>query len=315
MSRFFVDPSQVGPDVITIEDKNDLRHMDRVLRLKAGDSVDISDGDQWEYRTQILSLDREQACLKILDKQKCATEPRIRITLYQGIPKQGKMETIVQKCVELGVYRIVPVFMDRTVVVDKGNFGKKIDRWQKVSAEAVKQCRRGIIPEVTEAVRMPQVLEALGKPPEDRPEPLDGENPDAARKTSGKPDAKAGYDLVLIPYENEEGTTIKDVLRQTCDPAGVDGIKMGRQAMPDHAGFDAGENPIKTEYRDSSDNHRAAEFRDIALLIGPEGGFSRQEVDAVIAAGGRSVSLGRTTLRTETAGMAALAMIMYELEL
>lgn len=262
MSRFFVEPAQIGMDTITIEDAGDLKHMGKVLRLRPGDQVDVSDGNEWEYRAEILSLDREEAVLKILDKQKCAAEPKVQVTLYQGIPRQGKMETIIQKCVELGVRRIVPVFMDRTVVTDKGNFGKKISRWQKVSAEAVKQCRRGIIPEVSEAVNMSRVLEELA----------DREQPGA-------------YDLVLIPYENEQGTTIKDVLRVGAPDAEIP------TAAPQNS-------PVR-----------------IAVLIGPEGGFSDAEVEQVIAAGGRSVTLGRTTLRTETAGMAAIAMIMYELEL
>ena len=252
MSRFFVVPEQIGANTIDIEDRGDLHHMKKVLRLQPGDEVDISDGQTWEYRARIDLLEADFAQLTILDKQSFATEPSLEVTLYQGIPKQGKMETIIQKCVELGVHRIVPVFMDRTVVVDKGNFGKKIDRWQKVSAEAVKQCKRGIIPEVAEAIRMPQVLAEL---------------------------QHREYDLVLLPYENEEGTTIKDVLR---------------------------------EHTVASDHTRP---KRIAVLIGPEGGFSDAEVAAVTAAGGRSVTLGRTTLRTETAGMAALAMIMYELEL
>lgn len=283
MSRFFVAPEQIGANTIEIEDRGDLHHMKKVLRLQPGDEVDISDGQTWEYRARIDLLEADFAQLTILDKQSFATEPSVEVTLYQGIPKQGKMETIIQKCVELGVHRIVPVFMDRTVVVDKGNFGKKIDRWQKVSAEAVKQCKRGIIPEVAEAMRMPQVLtelqhqgvqplEGAGQPLGEADQPLDGREEIPA----GCGD---GYDLVLLPYENEEGTTIKDVLR---------------------------------EYTVTSDHTRP---KRIAVLIGPEGGFSDAEVEAVTAAGGRSVTLGRTTLRTETAGMAALAMIMYELEL
>lgn len=252
MSRFFVSPEQIGGRMITIEDRNDLHHMKKVLRLKPGDEVDISDSQQWEYHAKIIELNDEIATLQILDRQSFAAEPRTRITLYQGIPKQGKMETIVQKTVELGVFRIVPVFMERTVVVDKGNFARKIDRWNKVSAEAVKQCRRGIVPEVSPAIRMPQALEEL---------------------------QQCGYDLILIPYEDERGTTIKEVLRE-------------------YTGADA-----------------PAEAGNVAVLIGPEGGFSEAEVAAVTGAGGRSVSLGRTTLRTETAGMAAIAMIMYELEL
>ena len=252
MSRFFTDPANIGANTITIDNTDDLHHMMKVLRLKEGDEVDVSDGVQWEYRARIESLSREEAELLILDKQAFASEPSVEVTLFQGIPKQGKMETIVQKCVELGVHRIVPVFMDRTVVVDRGNFGKKIDRWNKVSAEAVKQCRRGIVPHVADPVKTVDMLR-------------DSDN-------SGTPDMLEEFDLVLLPYENEKGTTIKDVLRQV-----------------------------------------AAEH--IAVIIGPEGGFSDEEALAIIGAGGKSVSLGRTILRTETAGMAALAMIMYELEL
>ena len=146
---------------------------------------------------------------------------------------------------ELGVHAIVPVFMERTVVVDKGNFGKKQDRWQKISDEAVKQCKRGIIPEVGSAV-----------------------------KFSGMLDVLPNYDLILFPYENEENRTIKDCLRQiTCLPETV------------------------------------------AIIIGPEGGFSDKEARTLDEAGAERVSLGKTILRTETAGPAALAMTMYELEL
>ena len=254
MSRFFVAPSQVGASVITIEDRGDLHHMMKVLRLQPGDEVEISDGEKWEYQARIDTLDADCAALTILDKQSFSAEPNVRVTLYQGVPKQGKMETIVQKCTELGIHRIVPVFMDRTVVVDRGKFGKKVERWQKVAAESVKQCKRGRIPEIAQAMRMPQVLEELSGP--------------------------GAWDLILLPYENEEGRTIKDVLRLAADK-------------------------WKTETGGP----------EIAVLIGPEGGFSDAEVEAITAAGGHSVTLGKTTLRTETAGMAALAMIMYELEL
>ena len=261
MSRFFVDPEDIGNNLIIIRSADDLHHMMKVLRLKEGDEVDISDGVCWEYRARIESLARDEAELTILDKMAFASEPSVEVTLFQGIPKQGKMETIVQKCVELGVHRIVPVFMDRTVVVDRGNFGRKVDRWNKVSAEAVKQCRRGIIPEVTAPVKMSDLLAGrMG----DSPFPFDE------------------FDMVLFPYENEKGLTIKDALR------GAEDGENGAEASP---------------------------LKSVAVIIGPEGGFSDEEALAVIAAGGVSVSLGRTILRTETAGMAALAMIMYELEM
>ena len=259
MSRFFVAPEDVGAEYITIENEEDLHHMNKVLRLKAGDEIDVSDGDMWEYHGKILSLEPEYCQVEILDKQKFSAEPETKITLFQGIPKQGKMELIVQKAVELGASGIVPVFMDRT---DKGNFGKKIQRWQKVSNEAVKQCKRGIIPQIENAIKMPEVIQRF-----------------------------AGFDLVLFPYENEDGTTIKEVLRP---------LAGGSDAEASTAADNAG---------------KLARLENIAIIIGPEGGFSEKEAQQIVEAGGKSVSLGKTTLRTETAGLAAIAMTLYELEL
>ncbi len=245
MSRFFVSREAVKADYIEITDKEDIKHICRVLRLGAGDKLEVSDSGEFEYETEILSAGPEMVTVKVLDKQRFAREPEIRVTLFQGVPKHGKMESIIQKSVELGVYSIVPVFTKSTVVADKQGFEKKLDRWNKISAEAVKQCKRGIIPEIEMNVSFSQMLDRL-----------------------------EGYDLVLFPYENEDEVTIKDVLRNLTEP-----------------------------------------IKDVALIIGPEGGFSDEEADKVTALKGRSVSLGKTILRTETAGPAALAMIMYELEM
>ena len=84
----------------------------------------------FDYQVEIIKIMSTEITCKILDKQKFAKEPSTKVTLFQGIPKQGKMELIVQKNVEIGIMKIVPVFMDRTVVVDKGNFSKKIERWK-----------------------------------------------------------------------------------------------------------------------------------------------------------------------------------------
>lgn len=245
MSRFFVDAADVGEKNILIRSKEDIRHIGKVLRLKEGSIIEVSDSAQWEYTAEILFAGEDGVEAKILDKQKFAREPQIQVTLFQGIPKQSKMETIVQKSVELGVSSIVPVFMERTVVVDKGNFSKKRDRWQKIASEAVKQCRRGIIPEIGREVKFAQMKEQL-----------------------------KAFDLILFPYENETGRTMKDCLRNL-------------QEKPER----------------------------VALIIGPEGGFSDKEAGELKTLGAECVSLGKTILRTETAGPAALAMVMYELEL
>ena len=245
--RLFTDAANIGDKYIKITDKGDIKHMIKVMRLAEGDSVDVSDSMEWEYKTEIVSIDADEVLLSIVDKQKFAREPETRVTLFQGVPKAGKMETIIQKCVELGVYAIVPVFMERTVVVEKGNFGKKLDRWQKISDEAVKQCKRGVIPQIEEQCSFKEMLPQL-----------------------------ADFDLILFPYENETGYSIKDCLRN-----------------------------IPSDQKPET----------VAIVIGPEGGFSDKEATLMDEAGAARVTLGKTILRTETAGMAALAMTMYELEL
>ncbi len=245
MHRFFVRPSDVDGAHIHLRDADDLHHLRHVLRLGAGDEVDISDGAFWEYRAVIESVTAGEALLRITDKQAFGREPRLQVTLYQGIPKAGKMEDIIRKCVELGVSAIVPVRMARTVAAEAGNFEKKRTRWQRISEEAGKQCRRGRIPPVRQVVTLREILPEL-----------------------------ATYDLVLFPYENERERSIKACLRQV-----------------------------------------GGDCRHVAILIGPEGGFADEEAAMLDAAGAVRVSLGRTILRTETAGPAALAMTMYELEL
>ena len=294
MSKFFVDPSAVSGAHIYMEDKDDLHHLRKVLRARPGMELDISDGDCWEYRTCLEELTEDCATLKILDKQKFATEPATRVTLYQGVPKASKMETVIQKTVEMGVDTIVPVFMERTVVVEKGNFGKKLDRWQKIAAEAVKQCKRGIIPRVAESYDVDRMLAEL-----------------------------SNYDMIICPYENEDGLTIKDFLRGAAGAPGQDyaGAGHGSVSASETTGS-AGDPAASHGSVSASETTGSAgamapgpQARRIALIIGPEGGFSDGEIERLKAAGAATVTLGKTILRTETAGMAALAMIMYELEL
>lgn len=245
MNRFFTDPSNIGDKTIKITDKQDIQHISKVLRLHEGDKIEVSDSEKWEYIAEISYIDKECVEALIVDKQKFTNEPFTKVTLFQGVPKQGKMELIIQKNVELGVHEIVPVFTDRCVVTDNGKMSKKIERWQKVSDEAVKQCKRGIIPRVGDDITFKEMLDLLD-----------------------------GFDLVLFPYENEDDRSIKDALR-------------GLTEKPEH----------------------------VAVIIGPEGGFSDKEAETLKAMETECVTLGKTTLRTETAGMAAVSMIMYELEL
>ncbi len=247
--RIFVNPEMIDDNFVKITDKGDIHHITRVMRLAEGARVDVSDKTEWEYECEIFSMEQDEIAAKILSKKKFEREPNTLITLYQGIPKSGKMESIIQKSVELGIYEIVPFWSERTVVIDKGKFDKKIERWQKISDEAVKQCKRGIIPEILPDIKLKDLVSDL----------ING---------------AVKYDIVLLAYENEEGATIKS-------------------------------------YIESLD----VKPKTVAVIIGPEGGIAETEARALVDAGAVSVSLGKTILRTETAGPAATAMLMYALEL
>lgn len=131
----------------------DAKHISSVLRMKAGELLVLCDGEKNDFLCKIVSAEKELAQLEILEQRKNKAEPDVRITLYQCLPKGDKFDFIVQKAVELGVHRIVPVISKRCVSrPDSKSAAKKVSRWQKISEEAAKQCGRGIIPEIDSLV-------------------------------------------------------------------------------------------------------------------------------------------------------------------
>ena len=220
---------------------DDVKHIAKVLRLKPGDVVQLCDGNGSECEAVINSIAPDAVTFATQPWRSSVSEPRTRVVIFQCLPKAGKMETIIQKCVELGADGFVPVQSERCVVVLKPPYDGRIERWQRVSEEAAKQSRRGRIPQIA--------------------------RPCALNKLSFD-----GFQTVLVAYENENTVSLKAALQAA---NGTDSV---------------------------------------ALLIGPEGGFSDAEIDWLTAHGAQSVSLGPRILRTETAGMAALAQILYEVE-
>ena len=244
MQHFFVTPSQVKDDLIFIEG-SDVNHMKNVLRMRIGEEVTISDGNNRQYLCEIKEYESGQAILHIVEEMNTDTELPAKIYLFQGLPKQDKMELIVQKCVELGVYSVIPVATKRCVVkLDDKKAKKKIERWQQIAESAAKQAGRGVIPEVLNVMSLKEAL-AFSKV----------------------------LDVVLVPYELAEGMKeTKQIISE---------IKPGQS---------------------------------VGIFIGPEGGFEREEVEAAIAAGAKSITLGKRILRTETAGLTTLSVLMFHLE-
>ena len=117
MRRFFTEPQNIKENLIEIFE--DSRHIEKVLRMTTGDRVLVFDGTGTEYEAELISIEKNICRAKVLNKSISLSEPKTQITLYQGLPKSGKMELIIQKAVELGVCRIVPVIMDRCVRVHR----------------------------------------------------------------------------------------------------------------------------------------------------------------------------------------------------
>ncbi|HBC92872.1 MAG TPA: 16S rRNA (uracil(1498)-N(3))-methyltransferase [Pelotomaculum sp.] len=241
MPRFFISPEQIKAGRVTITGP-DVAHIVKVLRLGPGDTLTVLDGRGMVYEAVIEHADRESVICAVMSESNAGRAPMLRITLVQGLPKNDKMDLIVQKATELGVYRLIPLICDRSVVRMAGDKPlHRLERWQRIAREAAKQCRRPDVPEVL--------------PPAGWEEAL-----------AGMPENTAA----VIPWEEENQEPLKKVLGES--------------------------RPRKNVY----------------VFIGPEGGFTPAEVELARSHGIRPVTLGPRILRTETAGLAVLAIILYQ---
>lgn len=158
MPRFFVD--SVSGDKISIRG-NDAYHIGRSLRMRLGDVITVC-ADRVEYRAKILSISDKEVVCDVLSAEESANEPSVNVVLYQALPKSDKMDLIVQKAVELGVYKIVPVITARCVSRPaKSGYEKRVERYNKIALEAAKQSGRGYVPEVTNFISFDECIAEL----------------------------------------------------------------------------------------------------------------------------------------------------------
>lgn len=241
MPKFFVDKNNIGEKNIEITG-DDAKHISTVLRAKVDDEIIICDGYGTDYLCRLIGINKKQILAKIIKKYENNNEPDLKITLYQGLPKGDKMDLVIQKCIEIGVDRIIPVITDNTVVKIGEKAEKKYIRWNKIAESAAKQCGRGKIPRVDKILYFKDAV--------------------MSSKT---------LDNAIIPYENEKKTSIKEFVKS------FNGKSLG-------------------------------------VFIGPEGGFSENEINLCRENNISSVSLGKRILRTETAGLVTSVILLYELE-
>lgn len=159
MYQFFVEPHQISDRIVRIEGQ-DVNHIKNVLRMKVGEELSVSNGvDGKEYRCGIVSLDEECITCELRFVKEDGVELPSQVYLFQGLPKADKMELIIQKAVELGVYAVVPVSTKRCVVkLDAKKAKSKISRWQGISEAAAKQSKRRIVPEIMDVMSFKEAL-------------------------------------------------------------------------------------------------------------------------------------------------------------
>lgn len=160
MYQFFVDSSQInGKDIVITG--SDVNHIKNVLRMKVGEEVAVSNGeDGKEYRCEIAGFEEDLVRLTLRFVKEDGLELPSRVYLFQGLPKGDKMELIIQKMVELGVYEIVPVATKRCVVkLDDKKASSKIQRWQGISEAAAKQSKRRIVPQIHNVMTFGEALQ------------------------------------------------------------------------------------------------------------------------------------------------------------
>jgi 16S rRNA (uracil1498-N3)-methyltransferase len=243
MRRFAVAAEHVDGERVTFA-TDESRHLARVLRLRAGDTVIACDGTGRELTVRLDTVG-ERCAGTVIAVARGRAEPPLAITLLQGVPKGDKMDTIVRAATELGVARVWPVVAERTIVrLDAGRWQERARRWQRIAREAAKQSRRPVLPVVEPARPLSEWLDALG------------------------PDVPSTLRLCLWEGDAPALATV----------------------------LEPGDAPSE-----------------VSLLVGPEGGLARAEVDAARSHGFRVASLGARVLRTETAGPAAIAILGWEL--
>ena len=148
MYQFFIEDENAAEDFVTIEG-SDVNHIKNVLRMKPGEKIRVCTRNGQNYFCSISDITESFVRADILEKEAESTELPCRIYLFQGLPKNDKMEWIIQKTVELGVYEVIPVAMKNCVVkLDDKKAKSKVTRWQAIAESAAKQSKRSLIPEV-----------------------------------------------------------------------------------------------------------------------------------------------------------------------
>jgi len=240
--NFYCHPEEVKADHLLLLEE-EARHITRVLRHKPGDIIVAVDGLGNEFTVLIKRASESAVEGEIVKKRRKVNEPISKITLALAIPKNHRMDWVVEKSTELGVNRIIPIVTERTVVLPEPSAEGRLARWQRIAISAMKQSGRTILPKIESITHYEDLL-----------------------------DDRADYDLAIIAWEEEKKRTLRDLFQNIVKP-----------------------------------------FSKVLVIIGPEGGFSKEEIGEAERRRIYPVSLGPRKLRVETAGIVLLSLLLHEL--
>jgi len=261
MQRYFVAPEQFAEASVTITG-DDAHHITRVMRGRVGDIVICSDGESREAKVEITAIGQGSVEASIVEMIPMTQEAAVDVWIAQSLPKGDKLETVIQKCTEIGASRFVPFISERTVVqYDDKKEAKRLERWNKIAKEAAEQAHRNRVPRVDASVSWKRLLELI-----------------------------ADVDAAYFCYEKQSAQQFRELL----------GLVF------------AGNGQTEDKAADPDATTKAERRKKLLLIVGPEGGFTENEVLQAEAAGAKAVGLGKRILRTETAAMVGLTCILYE---
>ena len=158
MRRFFIERAKPNGAILSIAG-SDARHIQKVLRLKEGDTIGLFDGKGSEYAARIVGFSSDNVNVSVLREFPSTTESPVQITVAQGFLKEKKMDTLIRQLTELGITRWIPFFAERSVPrPDKARLRARVVRWKKIAQEALKQCGRGWVTEIVAPCSFEEIL-------------------------------------------------------------------------------------------------------------------------------------------------------------
>ena len=283
--RIILPKEDIKGERVTISGEK-ARYLISVLRCNAGDELQILDNEGNCYKSRITGIENKKVTVDLLERFLCDTESPLNLILIQGILKGEKMDMVIQKTTELGVKEIIPAITDRSQV----RHTRKTARWRKIAEEASRQCGRTMVPVIHEPMGFDKLF-----------------TPNVIARSLATKQSHLS-EIALPTARNDRGKQMKGFV--FWEEGGVSfGEAVQRIKMQN---TDTPPNPPLSKGGHGGVNSQLSTLNSqLFIAIGPEGGFTKEEVTFAVFKGLIATSLGKRILRSETAAISAVALIQF----